>query len=84
MRHVFKALPDGFMHIVAGSYIEKLLAGFRVLHDGPFSFFHFGSRAACAASASRRSARLTDFASGKTAAKSGSIKTRFLPEVARA
>jgi hypothetical protein len=33
MRHVFKALPDGFMHIGAGNEIEKPLIGFRVLHD---------------------------------------------------
>jgi hypothetical protein len=50
MRHVFKALPDGLVHIGTGSYIEKPLIRFRILHyrfrfafhrqhDRPFGLF---------------------------------------------
>jgi hypothetical protein len=33
VRHIFKALPDCFMHIGARDNIEKPLIRFRVLHD---------------------------------------------------
>jgi hypothetical protein len=33
VRHIFKTLPDRFMHIGAGNYIEKPLIRFRILHD---------------------------------------------------
>jgi hypothetical protein len=32
MRYVFKTLPNGFMDIGAGSYIEESLVRFGILH----------------------------------------------------
>ena len=43
----------------------------------------FERAAACAVSAKRRSARLTDWLSGNRLARSGSIRTRLVPPVAR-